>query len=284
ARTLQTFANRKPGAPVLSRVSYLRELHGDFDGAKAAMAEARQAVAGAGSFQRATLAAYDGDLLWGHGDLDGAAAAYDDALELEPQHPIATVGRARLLASDGRADEAIALLSKFVDRTPVPGAATLLGELQESTGDAAAASASFDLVRALAQLQADAGVDVDLDLALFEADHSTSTPELVARARQAAIDRPTVYGADALAWTLFRSGDVAGARVALDDSLRLGTLDPLLHFHAAAILDAAGDAAGARDHLQQAVDRNPWFSIGLQPEARALATRLGVTWPTGAAS
>lgn len=284
ARTLQTFAMRKPGAPVLSRVSYLRELHGDFAGAKAAMAEARQAVAGAGAFQQATLAAYDGDLRWGHGDRGGAAAAYDDALRLEPKHPIATVGHARVLAVDGRTDEAIALLATFVERTPVPAAATLLGELQEAAGDAAAAAQSFDTVRALAQLQAAAGVDVDLDLALFEADHSPSTPELVARARQAVVDRPTVYGADALAWTLYRAGDIAGARASVDAALRLGTLDPLLHFHAAAILDAAGDPTAARDHLQQVVDRNPWFSVGLQSEARALAAKLGVAWPAGAGS
>lgn len=284
ARTLQTFANRKPGAPVLSRVSYLRELHGDITGARSAMAEARQAVAGAGAFQQATLAAYDGDLLWGQGDREAAAVAYLDALALEPRHPIATVGHARVLAADGRPDEAIEFLAEFVERTPVPAAATLLGELQESTGDSAAAAGSFDLVRALARLQADAGVDVDLDLALFEADHSPSTPELVARARQAVVDRPTVYGADALAWTLYRAGDIGGARTSLDAALRLGTVDPLLHFHAAAILDAAGDPLAARDHLEQVVARNPWFSVGLQPEARALASRLGVTWPVGAGS
>jgi len=280
ARSLQLFANRKPGAPVLSRVSYLRELRGDFPGARTAMVEARQAVAGAGSFQRATLAAYEGDLLLANGDHIGARRAFDDSLELEPAHPIATVGRAKLLAASGKVDEAISLLTSFVDRTPVPGAATLLGELQEMSGRTADAERSFELVRALAQLQAAAGVDVDLDLALFEADHSPPSAEQVERARRAASDRPTVYGADALAWTLFRAGDVPGARAQLDNSLRLGGLDPLLHYHAAAIFEASGDRAAAVDHLRQVIDRNPWFSAWLQPEANALAGRLGLTWPT----
>ncbi len=279
-RSLQLFANRKPGAPVLSRVSYLRELRGDFPGARDAMAEARQAVAGAGSFQRATLAAYDGDLLLANGDRTGARRAFDDALALEPKHPIAIVGHARLLAASGKVDEAIELLTAFVERTPVPGAATLLGELQEMSGRTDEAAQSFDLVRALAQLQAAAGVDVDLELALFEADHSPPSAEQVDRARRAATDRPTVYGADALAWTLFRSGDLAGARAQLDNSLRLGGLDPLLRYHAAAILEAVGDTTAAADHLRQVIDRNPWFSVALQPEARALAGRLGLVWPT----
>lgn len=280
-RSLQTFANRKPGAPVLSRVSYLRELHGDVPGALAAMREARQAVAGAGAFQRATLAAYDGDLLWAVGRIDDAGDAYRDALDADPQHPVATVGWARILASTGRTDDAISTLSRFVDRTPVPAAATLLGDLQTSVGDTTGAEQSYDLVRALSRLQADAGVDVDLDLALFEADHSSPSPELVERARRTATARPTVYALDALAWTLHRSGDAAGARDALDGALRLGTVDPLLHFHAAAILDAAGDDTAAADHLRRAVDRNPWFSVGLRTEARDLASRLGVPWPEG---
>jgi len=283
-RSLQTFAARKPGAPVLSRISYFRELHGDGAGARQAMAEARQAVAGAGAFQQATLAAYDGDLLWAQGDLDGAAAAYDDALALEPAHPIATVGHAKLLAANGDRDEAIDLLSTFVERTPVPAAATLLGELQQLDGRTDDADQSFALVRALAKLQADVGVDVDLDLALFEADHSTPAPELVDRARAAYADRPTVYGADALAWTLYRAGDVGGAQQTLVASLATGSDDPLLHFHAAAILDSAGDQEGARTHLQAVADTNPWFSAGLQPEAQALAGRLGMAWPAGDAS
>ena len=279
-RSLQAFANRKPGAPVLSRVSYLRELHGDAAGARAAMAEARQAAAGAGSFQRATLAAYDGDLLLSQGDTDGASTAYDEALSLEPRHPIATVGHARVLAATGKADEAIALLATFVERTPVPAAATLLGELQERAGQADDARQSYDVVRALTALQADAGVDVDLDLVLFDADHSTPSPESVAKARAAFVDRPTVHGADALAWTLYRAGDVGGARDLLTRSLALGSADPLLHFHAAAILDAAGDRESARNHLQRVIDTNPQFSFALQDEAVGLASRLGLVWPS----
>lgn len=278
-RTLQTFADRKPGAPVLSRVSYLRELHGDLDGAIAAMTEARQAAAGAGSYQRATLAAYDGDLLWGSGRLVDAARAYDDALALEPRHPVATVGRARALAAGGDFEAATALLADFVDRTPVPAAALLLGELQAAAGDLSGAETSFALVAAMSKLQADAGVDVDIDLALFEADHSPVTPAVVATVRQAAAARPTVHASDALAWTLYRAGDIVGARGEIDAALRLGSREPLLRFHAAAILHAAGDDGAAREHLQFVASRNPWFSVGLQPEARALAGQLGVEWP-----
>ena len=116
----------------------------------------------------------------------------------------------------------------------------LLGELQELAGDPAGAARSFDLVRSVTQLQEAAGADVDLELALFEADHG-SPSRAVDLARAAHADRPTIYAADALAWALRQAGDPGAAVPLVEQSLRLGTSDPLLHFHAAATFADAGD-------------------------------------------
>ena len=52
---------RRPGSAALSRLSYLRELHGDLEGARLAMLQAEQATSAA--YDRATIATFVGDQL-----------------------------------------------------------------------------------------------------------------------------------------------------------------------------------------------------------------------------
>ena len=53
------------------------------------------------------------------------------------------------------------------------------------------------------------------------------------------------------------SGDIAGALPYVDHALRLGTPDALLHFHAAVVFDAAGQADRARDEIGTRARRQP---------------------------
>jgi Flp pilus assembly protein TadD len=121
----------------------------------------------------------------------------------------------------------------------------------------------------------------DLEMAVFEADHvadPASAAHAVDLARRAEAARPdNVFVDDAVAWALYRSGDVAAALPYVERALRLGTPDTLLHFHAAVILDAAGSADRARGEITKVVRGNPAFSFRYDDDARALARRLGVT-------
>jgi len=116
---------------------------------------------------------------------------------------------------------------------------------------------------------------------VFEADNTAVTDETVRRAAAAAADRPSIYGADALAWTLHRFGDSLAAVPQVEQALRTGTSDAQVLFHAASIFDAVGEQERATDLLQQSAESNPWFSLGRQAEAVELGARLGVDWPTG---
>jgi hypothetical protein len=153
-----------------------------------------------------------------------------------------------------------------------------LGELQAYDGRSADATETFDLVRTVLELQEAAGADIDLELALFEADHG-SPDRAVDLARTAYAARPTIYAADAVAWSLRQAGDAAGAVPSVEEALRLGTADPLLHFHAAAVFADAGDLVRARSELRTALGLNPWFSFAHRGEALALAAQLGVPVP-----
>jgi tetratricopeptide (TPR) repeat protein len=280
ASNLQQLLDRRPGLPAYSRASYLRELHGDLDGAEQAMRQALTAGA-ANPFDVATVTTFLGDLAFNSGDIATAGARYRDALRARPGHVNATLGQARVLAARGERVRAITTLRRLTARVPLPAAVILLGDLQAASGQVAAAARSFELVRSITRLQQASGAVTDLETAIFAADHGDPAPALAA-ARAAYAARPdNVFAADALAWALVRSGDAAGAQPLMALALRLGSADASMHYHAAVIADGVGDTATARNELTDAFARNPFFSFSQREAAAALAGRLGVPVPAG---
>ena len=278
AASVQRMLDLRPDLAALSRASYLRELNGDLSGAIEAMAAA-EAAGGGATFDVASIAALRGDLALSDGDLDGAGALYDRALETAPALVIAQVGRARVLGATGREAEAIAELEAAVERVPVPAALELLAELQERTGDTSGASANRELVRATATLQEASGQVVDLEMAIFEADYGDPVRAVELARRTAAIRPGNVYVADALGWALLRSGDPAGAVEHVESALRLGTVDAALRYHAAEVFAAVGNDDRARAELARAVDGTAWPAFRYRAPAETLADRLGVAVP-----
>jgi tetratricopeptide (TPR) repeat protein len=271
---IQKMVDTRPDLNSYSRVSYQRELHGDIAGAIVAMA---QAVEAGGPNSEATLWTQTqlGHLYFNSGDLLRAEQTYQQVLLTNPDYIYAQAGIARVRAAQGRSGEAIDAYAQIVKRLPLPEFVIALGDLYESTGKPAEARRQYDLVRAMQQLNASAGMDVDMELALFDADHGADPQATVQRARASYARRPSIYGADALAWALYRAGDYAEARHYAAEALRLGTRDALLHYHAGMIAKAQGDVAAAREHLQQALAINPHFSVLHAPIVRTALAELG---------
>lgn len=279
---LQELLDRRPGLPSYSRASYLRELHGDDEGALVAMREA--AVAGGGSsFELARIGAFVGDLALKRADLVAADAEYARSLTRRPQLVFAEFGRARVLAAYGQYEAAIDLLTGTLEYSRLPAAIILLGDLQMFVGRTADAERSYGLVRDAYRDAEQSGEVTDLEVASFEADHAQDPFTLalaVERARLAYAARPeSIHVADAMAWTLLLAGDPVAARPFVDQALRLGTSDAVLHYHAAAVLEANGELDAARAALTRALQQNPYFTYLQRDDAAALAVRLGVPTP-----
>jgi len=264
----------RPDLNSYSRVSYQRELHGNTAGAVGVMG---LAVEAGGPNSEATLwtQAQLGNLYFNSGDLQHAEQTYQEALLTRPDYVYAQAGIAKVRAAQGRSDEAIGAYQEIVKRLPLPEFVSALGDLYEAAGKPAEAKRQYDLLRAMQQLNASAGVDVDMELALFDADHGTDPQAAVQRARASYARRSSIYGADALAWALYRAGAYAEARRYATEALHLGTRDALLHYHAGMIAQAQGDHAAARTYLEQALAINPYFSVRYAPIARATLAELG---------
>jgi tetratricopeptide (TPR) repeat protein len=278
--TLQAMVDLRPDISSYSRISYVRELHGDVEGAIEAM---QMAVQSGGPNMEGTdwTRVQLGHLYFNTGKLNEAETQYRLALEAHPEYVPAMAGLARARAARGEYDEAIKLYSAAVNRMPLPEYAIALGDVYEAAGRPAEARQQFDLVRAMERLYLANGVDTDLEMALFAADHadSQSIGEAVSRARRALEKRPTIYAASVLAWALYQSGQFAEAYDLSKQALRLGTQDALLLFHAGMIADKAGHPDEARTYLEQALSINPHFSIRYAGAAAGTLAALSAPSP-----
>ena len=269
---LQTMLDLQPDLAAWARVSYLRELYGDLEGAEEAMREAVRR-AGPVAENRAYVTALLGNLLAYQGRRAEAASAYEQALTIFPDHGPSLLGLARLAIGDGDLGAARARLERAVEVLPLPEYVVALGEVEEAAGDRQAAKARYELAAVETKLFQAAGVTVDLELALFEADHGDRAQALEL-ARAAYRERATIRTADALAWALQRMGQTNEARRLSAEALRLGTRDPLLLYHAGAIAADDGDQAEARRFLTDALAIDPGFSATGAAEARRLLEQL----------
>ena len=117
AETLQKMVDLRPDLASFSRISYLRELHGDIPGAIEAM---EQAVKTGTPGHENTLWSQVqlGNLQFNRGNFDLAAAAYRSALSFREDYPPALAGMARVAAAHEDLAGAITLLEPVVERFP----------------------------------------------------------------------------------------------------------------------------------------------------------------------
>lgn len=247
-RTLQRMVDLKPNLPAYARVSYLRELYGDLDGAAEAL-ELAIAAGGPVPENVAYVQSLLGGLECSRGRRAAARRAFSAALMAVPGYAPAEAGRARLAAHSGNLRGAIARWRALAARLPLPEYVIGLGEAELAAGRSAAGRRDLALVRVQQSLLAEAGVDTDVELAIYEADHGDRS-RAVALAQAAWTNAPSVRSADALGWALTRAGrSEAGLRWARR-ALKLGSLDPTLRYHAGI---AAGASPEGRRHLRLAL-------------------------------
>ncbi len=261
----QTMLDLKPNLPSYSRASYLRWLRGDVAGARELARLALDAASDRRDPEpRAWMLVQAALLFWHEGDLSGADAGFEKALQGFPEYPPALVGRARVALARGEPGRATALLERAYAKSPLAETAWLLSDARLLAGDATgAARACSDAERAgrrgdartLSLLLASRGKDLERALRLAQNERA---------------QRGDIYSDDALAWALYKNGRFAEAKAAIERARRWETRDARLIFHEAAIRIALGDAVAGRRLLRAVEALNPHFEPLAQRELRAL--------------
>jgi tetratricopeptide (TPR) repeat protein len=198
-----------------------------------------------------------GDLLFRLDRLDEAAAQYQLANRIFPDHPFALMGLARLAAARRRDAEALSLAQRVLDRAPSLAVAAFIGDLHARTGRHADAERFY---RAAEIIGRESSTN-DESLAGFLAERGRRVHEAVAAAEAAARLRQDVRTLDALAWAYFRAGRLHEAKVAAVQALRTGSREKPLVYHAAAIEAALGNVDRAHRLMNRALPRGGDFDV-----------------------
>ncbi len=244
------------------RVGRLLFLQGDTAGAERHFFRADAFARNVSSPPRETVAWCKwqlGEMTFSTGDYPSAERYYNQALSSYPGYVQALASLGRVRAGQGDISGGIRNYEKAVQRFPDPTFIAALGDLYRLAGREREAQTEYELVSQIQHLNALNGVRYNRQIALIYADHDKNPREAYEDAKQEYLERKDIYGADALAWTALKAGDVSEARKAIEAALRLSTRDSKLFFHAGMIARASGDRKGGNDLLRRALKINPSF-------------------------
>lgn len=276
AAAAQTMINLRPDTSSYSRVSYLRELHGDTEGAIEAMSVAVRAASPQDPENLAWCRVQLGSLLMNAGRLAEAEREFDHALRLLPEYRMALEAKARARVAAGDLESAADIYRQEQERNPDSADAALaLGDLYTRTGRAEEAARQYELFETLERENAAAENDWH-HLIYFWADHDRNLGEAVSLARQAREARRDIHTCDALAWALFKQGSLAEAKAAIDEATRLGTRDARILYHAGLIYNRLGDRPKAAQYLKLALATNASFDVLQADTARRVLDAINV--------
>ena len=266
----QKMVDLRPSVGAYSRISYLRWLHGDPEGADEMMRLAID-TAPAGSIEAAWTNTQLGNLQFDRGMLGAAEQVYRGVLSTSPHYVHALAGVARVQAARGRFSEAIATYRESLAQQEIIANRIALGDVYAASGDSVAATAEYRRVERDFAAHAE-NPETRLQQGMFWADHGMRPKQALRLAEQDIADADDIQAWDAAAWARYRNGRYREAWQAERRALRLGTKDAKLLYHAGMIRLRLGDTAEAQRYLGQALETNRYFSLLGAKEARVALT------------
>ncbi len=246
----------RPGISSYSRAAYLRELHGDTDGAIAAMKLA--AEAGVTGEEDRSWALYQlGQLYMGSDDLAGAEAIFNGILDETPYYAYALGGLAQVALQRGGLPAAQKGFEEAYAFVPADEFLEGLVEVHVALDNPEEVLA---LEKQLEQSYRDAdamGENVRMEYADFLVDIDKDIEHALQLARLEQERRPNhMHALETHAWALHKNGRSAEAIPYIERAMRLGTGDAMVHFRAAHIYKGAGDLGMADLYFESALDAN----------------------------
>jgi tetratricopeptide (TPR) repeat protein len=268
----QKMVDLKPNSNSYARVAHLRSLYGDHAGAVEMFKTAARTADPQDKEAQSWCLAQLGDELWKNGKYAEAEKVYDEALQNFPNYHPALAGKGRARAARGDFETALKFLNDANNRVPNVETAILLGDIYTRQGSSEKAKQQYDLVELIEQK---IGVNNDRKrLALLWADHDLKLDDALAITRLEYASRRDIFTADALAWTLYKKGQLTDARAAITAALNPKANDARIFYHAGMIEKDLGNRAEAKKWLESALKINPMFDLLQAENARKALSEL----------
>ncbi len=270
----QKMLDLKPDIASYSRGAHLLFITGGYEKATLLMSKAIGA-GGAYSENKAWCMAQMALLDFAQGAYVPAEQILTAGLKEAPNnhHLLAAMGKVKAALKDFPA--AIDYYKKAQAIIPLHEVVVALGDLYAMQGLTEEAGRQYALVDVLRKLNQANGVSGDLQMASFLADHDRDLPAAQRMAEAEYKTRPTVYGADTLAWCYYKNGRISEARKYSLKALSQNTPEAMFFYHRGVILAKAGERGEARKVLYQALSQNPYFDPRGAQTAMKLVQELG---------
>lgn len=242
----------------LARLAYLKFKMGEFDRAEELYTEAEDELTAKEMRHFAWVELQRGVLKMACGRLDEARTHYERADRAYSGYWLVHEHMAELSGAQGRYEEAIALYRKLAERLPRPEFYQSLGELYRITGKVDEAEARFEKALGLYMESVGRGeVHYYHHLVDFYADVRRDGREAVRWARKDLELRENFSTQTALAWAMYRAGEIDEALSFIERALSSGARDAHLFSQAATIYRAANESEKAERYAQLSKEINP---------------------------
>jgi tetratricopeptide (TPR) repeat protein len=270
----------RPDLTSYSRVSYLREIFGDYKGAIAAMKMAVEAGGQGDEYTEWTRYQLAG-LYEKTGDFKAADTLYNISLNMRPDYAYAMAGLGRVALANNDYSKAIAYLEKadslVMDNSlkeELADAYRLAGQTQKA--DEIVKTVIDDLQKSAQAGNKDANIghyaDRELAYAYLKVNDKDKALEHAMLEYNRRPDNIDVN--ETVAWVYYNRGEYDKALPYIKVALKTHSKNPVLLSRAALIFYKAGDKAQAKTLLAQTTPTNPYIDKPLMNETAAIMHNL----------
>ena len=260
----------RPDLRSYSRVSYLRELHGDYKGSIEAMKLAVSAgLPGdeATAWSRITL----GNLYRNYGDLENAEIQYKTALSERPNYAFATAGLAKIEITKGNHTVAKKMLNEAAEVMPEFSFYQTLAEVNQIEGNTAEVSKLNTELIEMLQEDEESGHNMDLELSNIYLTLDNNPEKALTYAERAYKKRPNnITVNQAMAKIYYKQGNFEAASKHIAKALKTNFKDPELLCLAGLVKHKIGSKLDGIALIQESMRLNPQMNGELVNDAKAI--------------
>lgn len=263
----------RPDIRSYARVSYLREIYGDFPGAIQAMQMAVESGY-PGLEQTEWTRCVLGHLYESSGKPDSAQLQYKIALKHRPDYAFAIAGLGKIEKTKDHYKEAIAYFEKAKTLITEYSFSDELTDLYRLNNEKEKADKNakevIDMLSPKSDVEGESGhghyADKELAYAYLKVNDVTSA------LKHALLEyerRPeNIDVCETLAWVKYKKNEIADANKLIDKALKTGSKNPLLLCHAGLIKLKNGQTEQGMAFIKTALQTNPFLDIELRNEVK----------------
>lgn len=263
----------RPDLRSYSRVSYLREIHGDYKGAVEAM-ELAIAAGLPGAEATAWCQVTLGDLHFNNGEVEKALAQYETALNERPNFAFALAGKAAIAEQKGDFDKAIQLLNEAIEVMPEFSFFESLAHIYQAQGATQKVNELTQELLTMLKEDQESGHNMNLELSGIYLDLANNTEKAFEYAMSEYQKRPqNIETNHAVAKVYFEKGEYDNVVNYTDNALKTNIQDADLFCLAGLAQYKTGKKEEGLALMKKAFDINAQLNSDIAMSAKKLLTQ-----------